>query len=146
MSIFSLTICAALAAPDAPSQHGERARLHATDLVTQVGPRPADEPAAEAAQDFVHERLRASGWRPRRLHTRYPAVVACRPGLDERVVLLLAHTDTVRESPGANDNAAAVGVLLAVAEALDEDSSVATGQPRYRSLAAAQPPGENTIG
>jgi Zn-dependent M28 family amino/carboxypeptidase len=42
-------------------------------------------------------------------------------GTGDRVLLLVAHHDAVAGSPGANDNAAAVGVLLHLLRALERD-------------------------
>lgn len=39
-------------------------------------------------------------------------------GAGDRVLVLIAHHDAVEDSPGANDNAAAVGILLALVERL----------------------------
>lgn len=99
---------------------GARALALATRMVEELGPRPAPSPASEAAQRWVEDELRARGWSPRRIQPqRWSTVVACRPGEEPRVVLFLAHTDTVHARvPGANDNAAAVAVLLVAAEEL----------------------------
>ncbi len=49
-------------------------------------------------------------------------LIATRTGNDSGAVVLLAHQDTVRGSPGANDNGAALAVLLAVARLLGEEA------------------------
>lgn len=93
----------------------------ATRLVDEVGPRPAGSPEAVEAQGWVGRELRARGWTPRVFGggATPPTVYACRSGRDRSVVLFLAHTDTVHAAvPGANDNAAAIAVLLVAAEDL----------------------------
>jgi hypothetical protein len=80
--------------------------------------------AAQRAQDWVADEIMERGWEPSpgRERERQPgAVVACRAGLDPRVVAFFAHTDTVSEVPGANDNAAAVAVLLVAAQELRDE-------------------------
>jgi aminopeptidase YwaD len=49
-------------------------------------------------------------------------VVAEKPGTGGKVVVLGAHYDTVANVPGANDNASGTAVLLAVAQAVQEES------------------------
>jgi len=80
-------------------------------LVHEVGPRPDGSAAADQAVDGIAARLRAAGWQPQTIGWR-GNLVACR-GHGGR--LLLAHSDTVAESPGAVDNAAGVAVLLELA-------------------------------
>lgn len=109
-------LAAALA--QVPPTAGERARELATAFVDRVGPRPSESPAGDHAQRWVQQGLRDRGWVAKALPTWPGATWACQPGLTRPVVLFLAHTDTVEDSPGGNDNAAAVGVLLAAAELL----------------------------
>jgi len=93
----------------------------ATRLVEEVGPRPAGSAEARLAQEWVGRELVARGWAARTLAgaTGFPTTYACRPGERRAVVLLLAHTDTVHpDVAGANDNAAAVAVLLTAIERL----------------------------
>ena len=49
-------------------------------------------------------------------------VIAEKPGLGEKVVVLGAHYDTVPNVPGANDNASGTAVLLTLAQALSQTS------------------------
>ncbi len=109
-------------------------------LAGVIGPRPGSSPAYRQAADWVERQLTSYGWAVEQ--QRFPAppgfsvagptaglpvaggpsanVVATRgdvrPGRPWLVVG--AHLDTVPTSPGAEDNASGVGVLLAVAEAL----------------------------
>jgi len=104
-------------------------------LADRVGPRPGTTPAYFRAAGWVERELEALGWQVERQRFRTPAgyswvaqvaagpsvnVVASRgdvrPG--EPWLAVGAHLDTVPRSPGAEDNASGVGVLLAVAEAV----------------------------
>ena len=49
-------------------------------------------------------------------------VIAEKPGLEEKVVVLGAHYDTVPNVPGANDNASGTAVLLTLAQKLSQTS------------------------
>lgn len=105
-------------------------------LAGRVGPRPGTSPAYFRAARWVAGRLEAHGWEVRRQRFGTPAgvswgvpvpagpsvnVVATRGDLRPGRPWLLvgAHLDTVPQAPGAEDNASGVGVLLAVAEALE---------------------------
>jgi hypothetical protein len=101
---------------------GAAALSLATRMVDEVGPRPAGTVPGDRAQAWVARELAERGWTPRTLRGRGPydsSVYACRHGEQRKVVLLIAHTDSVHEQvPGANDNAAAVAVLLTAIESL----------------------------
>lgn len=105
-------------------------------LAGTIGPRLATAPAYDRASRWVARELRAAGLDVRRQPVAVPAgdswgvpveagtswnVVAVPPGLDaaEPHLVVGAHLDTVAASPGAEDNASGVGVLLAAAEAVD---------------------------
>lgn len=109
-------------------------------LAGEIGPRPGTTPAYADAADWVQGRFEDLGWEVRRQRFPTPAgyswngpvdagtsvnVIATRgdvrPGRPWLAVG--AHLDTVVDSPGAEDNASGVGVLLAVAEALAERRS-----------------------
>lgn len=104
-------------------------------LAEVVGPRPATAPSYLRAADWVAGRFERLGWQVQR--QRFPApegvswgvaveaggslnVVAqrgdLRPG--EPWLAIGAHLDTVPRSPGAEDNASGIGVLLAVGRAI----------------------------
>jgi Zn-dependent M28 family amino/carboxypeptidase len=101
-------------------------------LAVRIGPRLATGPAFRRAADWAAAELDAAGYVVRRQRFAVPAgdswgvpvvagrsqnVVAAPPGFDPtRPHLVLgAHLDTVARSPGAEDNASGVGVLLALA-------------------------------
>lgn len=87
---------------------------------------PAASPEAlEAAADYVAETLTSYGypttpqWFTER-GRRYRNIIATKKGYGtpQQQILLVAHYDTVATSPGADDNASGVAVLLEVAAAL----------------------------
>lgn len=84
---------------------------HLAHLVDELGPRPFGSTEEAAAASYVRAQLEGAGWSVRSIG-RSPNQVACR-GTGRR--LLLAHIDSVAQSPGAVDNAAAVAVLLELA-------------------------------
>ena len=105
-------------------------------LAGEIGPREATSPAYREAADWVAGRLERQGrdvrlrpvdapagfsWDgvPVRAGTSYN-VVATPPGFrpGDPHLLVGAHLDTVPQSPGAEDNASGVGVLLAAGEAM----------------------------
>lgn len=123
LALAMLLLCAssAVAAPDA------RGRLKTTveALAGRIGPRAIARPEAlRAAEAHVTEALDAAGHRVARLPftaggvevANLEVVIAGRePG---QSVVLGAHYDTVPETPGADDNASGVAVLLEVARRL----------------------------
>lgn len=89
------------------------------DLKALAGPRATD---ADLARALAFCEQRWAPWRPQRQTADYhghPLVnlVAERPG-DGRWIVLCAHLDTLPHTPGANDNASGVAVLLALADRL----------------------------
>ncbi|GAA5141453.1 hypothetical protein GCM10023340_03210 [Nocardioides marinquilinus] len=105
-------------------------------LAGEIGPRPGTSPAYREAADWVEQQLTGHGWRVERQRFATPGGVSwgvpveagpsvnlvatrgdVRPG--EPWLLVGAHLDTVPQAPGAEDNASGVGVVLALAEALD---------------------------
>ncbi|KAA1427596.1 M28 family metallopeptidase [Nocardioides antri] len=104
-------------------------------LAGVIGPRPGTEPSFFRAADWVAARFEGWGWQVDRQRFPVPAGVSwgvpvdggdsvnlvasrgdVRPGRPWLAVG--AHLDTVPQSPGAEDNASGIGVLLAVAEAV----------------------------
>jgi hypothetical protein len=109
-------------------------------LAGRIGPRHATSPAYDRAARWVARRLRGYGLRVHREEFPVPAgnswgtevgqgtsvnVVATPVDFDRTDPHLLvgAHLDTVPVAPGAEDNASGVGVLFAVAEALEGRSA-----------------------
>jgi aminopeptidase YwaD len=91
-----------------------------------AGPRPTGSPAEARAADYVEKALAAEGYEVERQPVPLPgggesANVVALPDFDpavDRYLLVGAHYDTVVGSPGANDNASGVAVLLEVARVL----------------------------
>ncbi len=118
----------------------ERVLEHVRVLATDIGQRPADDDAAARAAAYIEAQL--AGMRVERVpvgHVELPPVdvgpfrwleasaidvmdddVLVRFGGDGPALLLMAHYDSVPGSPGAVDNAAAVGVLLELARVLEK--------------------------
>lgn len=112
---------------------------HAVAL-TAIGPRPGDSDASRAAAAYIERTLVAEGakverfpvgavdlpaialmgrtFRPaRRAETSDPNLVV-RLGPPGRALLVMAHYDTVRESPGAVDDAASVAIAMELVHVL----------------------------
>jgi hypothetical protein len=112
--------------------HGEsidvnRALTHIRDLSVGIGPRPTGTAAEARAAGYLEAQLSSWGYRVHLQPVPLPDggasanVVALPPGLDpaaQRYLLAGAHYDTVVASPGANDNASGVAVLLELARIL----------------------------
>ena len=104
----------------------ERLRRHVARLAGEIGPRGIFRPEAlAAAADYIESEWRAQGYAVAR--QTYDAVgVACSnlsveiPGAarPEEILLVGAHYDTVESTPGADDNASAVAVLLELSRRL----------------------------
>jgi hypothetical protein len=137
-----------IAGPLPPETTDERAlarRLEqdVRELAVGIGERNLlREGSMQQAAAWIERRLREAGYQPER-HTYELTgaghgvlagmfadnLIAELPGLEKReeIMVLGAHYDSVPGSPGANDNASAVAVLLALAERL-------AGRPRARTV------------
>lgn len=125
---------------------------HVRRLAGRIGPRPAGSAAYRRASTYVRGRLVALGYEVQRQGFPLPQggrswnLVATAAGTAEVRLLIGAHLDTVRGSPGANDNASGVAVLLEVARVLAD-----AGPPPGLALVAFgaeefQPGGAHHIG
>jgi len=119
----------ALAAP------GDAAYAFAVS-VADAGPRPAGSAAEARAQRRVAARFRAAGLTVRVQRFRTPRgrsrnVIGVREGRGDCLRVLMAHTDSMPSTPGAEDNASGLGALVALATRLREPECdvwlVATG-------------------
>lgn len=107
----------------------ERAMAVVSALAVDIGPRPAGSLGDVRAREYVADQLRAAGWSVREEEVVLPQggttanVVARAPGasLGRPHVVVGAHLDTVVGTPGANDNATGIGVLVALAEELADE-------------------------
>ncbi|TFH87411.1 M28 family peptidase [Billgrantia azerbaijanica] len=104
----------------------ERLRSHVRELSVAIGERHAWRPKAlHAAADYIERAFRDAGLEPRRL----PVTTGGRVfhnlevrlpgrGASDEILVVGAHYDTVRDTPGADDNASGVAVLLELARLL----------------------------
>jgi hypothetical protein len=161
-----LTACREQPDPPPPPRPAVRLQGETIDLrqamahlrTLAAGPRPTGTPEEARAASYIEEVLAAQGYRVERQPVPLPgggesANVAARPELDparNRYLVVGAHYDTVVGSPGANDNASGVAVLLELARVLAARPArlpvvfVAFGAeegrpgPQHRSLVGSQ--------
>ena len=103
------------------------AMRHVEVLAGEIGARPAGSSGDRHAVRYVAAELASYGYEVSLQRFRLPQggrsrnVIAHRPGPETETPLIIgAHLDTVRGSPGANDNASGVAVLLDLARQLRE--------------------------
>lgn len=125
----------------------ERAMEHVRTLTVDIGARPAGSAAARRAAEYVADELAAVGivvervpvgrqvipeitafggvmMRGKVVELSDETIVARLPasdGVARPALLVMAHTDSVADTPGAVDNAASVAILLELARALQGD-------------------------
>lgn len=124
-----------LAAPDDVQQLASRLKGHVEVLAGLIGPRHLGKPSTmDAAVVYIQRQLTAIGDTVRQMP--YPVkemqainLAVERPGKKrtKEIVVVGAHYDTVPETPGADDNASAVAMLIEVAR-------LTAGCPRQRTL------------
>jgi Zn-dependent M28 family amino/carboxypeptidase len=111
----------ALAVAAAPAQ--DPGYLFARSLA-RAGPRPAGSAAERRAHARVAKRFRAAGLTVTHDRFRVPGhgrsrnVVGIHDTPADCLIVLIAHSDSVPPSPGADDNASGVGTLVALAPRL----------------------------
>ncbi|WP_010628095.1 MULTISPECIES: M28 family peptidase [Halomonadaceae] len=104
----------------------ERLHQHVRILADEIGERHYWRPEAlQAAADYIERAFQEAGHRPRRLEVPtgsrvFHNIEVELPGARraDEVLVVGAHYDTVRGSPGADDNASGVAVLLELARQL----------------------------
>jgi Iap family predicted aminopeptidase len=108
-------------APGALDRFSEgRSMRHVRRLARGIGPRVRATRGERTGARYVATKLRAYGYRVK-VPTfavdgaRSRNVVARWPGGNKHAVVIGAHIDTVRGSPGANDNASGVAVMIELA-------------------------------
>lgn len=115
-------------------------------LATQIGERNADKKWELAeATDYLAQELEAAGYTPRREGYEIDGVAVQNlegevrgGGLASEIVLVGAHFDSARGSPGANDNATGVAAVLALARRFRTATPVRT--LRFVLFANEEPP------
>ncbi len=124
----------------------DRLRRHVARLAGLIGPRHLGRPRAlAAAAAYIERELVGAGYAVQRQayaigkHTVWN-LCAELPGSarPEEIVILGAHYDTVPESPGADDNASAVAVLLEAARLLRGHPTART--VRFIAFTCEEPP------
>lgn len=98
-------------------------------LVQELGPRPAYSSEARLAALGIRDSLKESGWEPQ-VAQLANNIVACK---GNGQTLLLAHSDSVPNSPGAIDNAVGVAALLELARST-EATDLCLGFPAQEEL------------
>jgi len=126
---------------------------HVRVLASEIGSRSIEEPVnLQRAQDYIFSSFTSMGFR---VHVQsYEAfgnttanLIACSPGaaLDSPLLLLGAHFDTIRGTPGADDNASAVAVLLETARLVTRKMPGETHpQTLFVAFSTEEPPSFNT--
>jgi Zn-dependent M28 family amino/carboxypeptidase len=119
---------------------------HVDCLAGLIGPRHVGMPATlAAAAGYVERELRSAGYTPTRQSylargVEVANVVAELPGgrRKDEIVIVGAHYDTVATTPGADDNASAVAVMLEVARLIRPLHAART--IRFVGFACEEPP------
>jgi hypothetical protein len=144
----ALPLLLSAAAAAAPSI--ERVEADLAWLVEAVGPRPPGSTAEMVASIGVGLKLIEAGWSPMEVGGLAGNLIACR-GAPRR--LFLAHLDSVRGSPGAVDNAAAVALALELARStaatdlcvgfpVEEEAGLVGSSAMAEAAFSGQPPFE----
>ena len=108
----------------------DRLRAHVYALAEEIGERNVRRRAGlEQARDYIEAALRQAGYEPARLSFVYEdepfdnvEAVLSGTAPSARAIVIGAHYDSAAGSPGANDNASGVAVLLEVARALRDQA------------------------
>lgn len=106
---------------DQPAVEPARLRRHLESLIGERS--PVRREALSAAERYIADQFTAAGWSVERhavrwMGERYHNLIATRPDALGPPLILGAHFDTVEGTPGADDNASGVAVLLETARLL----------------------------
>ena len=125
---FSVARPPALQAPNLPPAFDkDAATALATDLATKAPNRLPGTLGATSAARWFREQLQPYGITVRREaftatvpghgSVRFVNLLAARPGLSQKTIVVMAHRDDTGAGPGANDNASGTAALLELARA-----------------------------
>ena len=126
------TAAVAVKSPPAVTFDTAAAMRHVRTLSAQIGERTAGSKGEREAAAYLQSQLSAAGYAsqlrsfPLPDGSRSQNVVAVLPGSSELRIILGAHYDTKRSSPGANDNGTGVGALLEIARELKTEKLTPT--------------------
>ncbi len=107
-------------------QYGEISFDHVSYLATEIGDRVAGTTGEELARDYIYQTFEQLGYQPEvqsfsftgsnnnKIHS--ANVTAVKPGRSKHEIIIGAHYDTVNRVEGVDDNGSGVGVMLEVAE------------------------------
>jgi hypothetical protein len=124
---FSVARPSTLQPPSLPSAFDrDAAAAIATDLALHYPVRAAGGPGAPGAQRWFAEQLgapygyqvraqRFTAVMPGRGLVRFANLIARRPGLSQKTIVVMAHRDNAGAGPGANDNASGTAALIELA-------------------------------
>ncbi|HEX2443795.1 MAG TPA: M28 family peptidase [Vicinamibacterales bacterium] len=124
LPIVLAAACTACAPRPASDFSTTNARAHVDVLARDIGPRPLGSPANARARAYLVEALRKAGFPDVRVRTsdarrpeagltaRVSNIVAIKPGRRPEAIALVAHYDSVPESPGATDDAFGTAVAV----------------------------------
>ncbi len=129
-----------------PRQLAERLRTHVDRLAGLIGPRHLGKPVAlEAAATYIEREFQAFGSTVERQWYETQGQQTCNLVVErlgtkqpKQIVILGAHYDTVRTTPGADDNASAVAVLIETARLVCRTSFRRT--VRFVAFTCEEPP------
>jgi alkaline phosphatase isozyme conversion protein len=117
--------------PALPSQNdfGLKARQYMQSLSEDIGPRPAGTPAETRAALYIKDAFIRMGYTPELQTFSIPThrngnqtngssanIIAVKPGLSKKEIIVGAHYDSAKAGHGADDNASGVGIMLEAAE------------------------------
>jgi len=122
-AIGTAFLATALAALPAGAELDAALQADVEALAKGIGPRQAlTGDSLVRAADFIERRMTAAGWQVRRQPFAIPGATCANLEIEHRgttkpeeIVVVGAHYDTVRSTPGADDNASGVAALLALA-------------------------------
>ena len=125
---------------------------HVKVLASDIGSRSIQEPLSlRRAQDYIHGRFANMGLKVRvqdfeAFGNTTANLVAFHPDTDLSTPLMLlgAHYDTVMGTPGADDNASAVAVMLETARILTTDIGSSPPRLLFAAFSTEEPPSFNT--